>query len=180
MVRLQYTPPVNGSQNTPPSRRTETDSHTWDIETIGRYAESVSGEKQSDLLPNEAPLMPSVLSPATTSCAPESQGRISVNSEKGGVDNLQIGQLWLHTKAKRAAKEKEAIAEGKADTTGGLATVLQVQPPHYLPIWGLFWSGMWTVEVLHELLKACPDLAWEHSCLGFNKSAVICGHPICF
>jgi len=102
-----------GSQNTPPSRKAEPDSHTWDMEIIETYAESVSGGKQTYLPPSEAPSIPSTPSLATISCALESYGRISVDSKESGVDDIQTGQLWLHIKAQRVAKEEEAIAAGR-------------------------------------------------------------------
>lgn len=57
--------------------------------------------------------MPSTPSPATFSCALESHGRISVDSEAVGVDEVQLYQDWLDIKAERGAKEKEAITVGR-------------------------------------------------------------------
>ena len=78
-----------GSQNTPPSRKAEADSHTWDKETIDAYADSVSGGKPTDLplsssMPS-TPWMPSTPSPATINC----DGRISVDSKESGRDDLR-------------------------------------------------------------------------------------------
>lgn len=102
-----------GPQNTPPSRKTDPRSHTWDEEIIETYAESVSEGKQTHLPPSEAPLMPSMPSPATISCAREADGRISADSKESGTDDLQNRQRWLEMKAQRVAKENEEIAAGR-------------------------------------------------------------------
>ena len=114
-----------GSQNTPPSRKAEPNSQTWDREVANLYAESVSGGEQTywplgnassvplkSLVPS-TPLINSTPLPTIIDCALANYGRISVDSEENGVDDLQAGQLWSDIKAQRKAKHEEAVTAGR-------------------------------------------------------------------
>lgn len=90
-----------GIQNTPPSRKTDPGSHTWDEEIIKAYAESVSGGNQTYLPSSHAPsipsvqLMPSMPSSAITRCALAGDEEISMNSEEMGRMTCRVVNAGL-------------------------------------------------------------------------------------